>query len=85
MLMPLVIAVALGIAPVNQDGLIRADSADYAARVGHYSQIVDRRGTAHVRGRDGRGQAYDLVIDRQGYVEASIGERVVTFRIQDPA
>jgi hypothetical protein len=85
MLMETVIAVALGVAPVNEDGAVQAASADYAVKVGQYSQVVDRRGTTHVRGHDVRGQAYDLVMDKNGYVEASIGERVITFRVQDPA
>jgi hypothetical protein len=81
MLMTTVVAVALGVAPVNQDP--QAVTGDYSSQVGHYSQIVDRRGTTHVTGRDRLGTPYELVMDKNGNVEATFGERVITFRVQE--
>ena len=79
MLMPTVVAVALGVAPVTQDP--QPVNGDYSSRIGNYSQSIDRQGTTHVRGRDPRGRAYELTVDRNGNVEASVGERVVNFRV----
>ena len=81
MLMPTIIAVALGIAPVNQDGSV-ATATDYSGQVGQYSQIIDRRGTTHVKGRDSRGRTYELVMNKNGYVDASFGELSIRFRVQ---
>jgi hypothetical protein len=81
MLMTTVVAVALGVAPVNQDP--QPVTGDYSNRIGRYSQVVDRRGTTHVTGRDRLGTPYDLVMDKHGNVEATVGERVVTFRVKE--
>jgi hypothetical protein len=83
MLMSTVVAVALGIAPVNHDGSVAVASKDYSGEVGHYTQVVDRRGTTHVRGRDGRGRPYELIVSKSGYVEASVGERDISFRVEE--
>ena len=50
MLMTTVVAVALGLAPIKQDGSVESSRDDYAAAVGNYSQTVDRNGTTHLRG-----------------------------------
>jgi hypothetical protein len=83
MLISTVVAVALGVAPVNPDNQVIA--GDYSSQIGRYSQFVDRRGTTHLRGRDARGVSYDLVMDRNGFVEASVGDRVVSFRVKQQA
>ena len=82
MLMSTIVAVALGIAPTqgNQGQIV---SGDYSAQVGQFTQYVDHRGTTHLKGRDRRGIAYDLVMDQQGYVEANFGDQVVSFRVQE--
>jgi hypothetical protein len=81
MLMTTIVAVALGVAPVNQDP--QSVTGDYSSRVGRYSQVVDRRGTTHVTGRDHLGTPYELVMDKNGNVEATVGERVITFRVKE--
>jgi hypothetical protein len=81
MLMSTVVAVALGVAPVKQDAQIV--TGDYSSQIGRYSQSIDRRGTTHIRGRDNHGRDYDLVVDRNGNVEANIGEKVVSFRVKE--
>ena len=82
MLMSTVVAVALGIVPIDRDRAQISSDADYSAQVGRFSQTVDRRGTTYLRGVDARGRAYDLVMDKNGYVEANVGEHVVNFRVQ---
>ena len=84
MMMTTVVAVALGLAPLNEYSDSQIVSGDYSAAVGHYSQTVDRRGATHVRGVDSRGVPFELVLDRLGYVEALVGPRTVTFRVQEP-
>jgi len=81
MLMSTIVAVALGVAPVKQDP--QTIAGDYSSKIGTYSQSIDSRGTAHVSGRDARGQTYQLTVDRNGYVEATVGEHVVNFRVQE--
>jgi len=83
MMMTTVVAVALGLAPLNEYSDSQIVSGDYSAAVGRYSQTVDRRGTNHVRGVDSRGVPYELVLDKRGYVEATVGERTVSFRVQE--
>lgn len=84
MMMTTVVAVALGLTPLNEYNDSQIVSGDYSAAVGRYSQTVDRHGATHVRGIDSRGVPYELVLDRLGYVEATFGERTVTFRVQEP-
>lgn len=85
MVISTVVAVALGVAPVQGTSSGEYVAGDYSADVGRYSQFVDRRGTTYVKGFDRRGVRYDLVMDKRGYVEANIGERVVSFRVKEIA
>ena len=82
MILATVVAVALGLTPVNGNAA-QTVSGDYTKAVGLYSQTVDRRGTSHVRGIDSRGVPYELVLDKRGYVEATVGDRMVTFRVHE--
>ena len=83
MLISTVIAVALGVAPVSSDRQIV--SGDYSNKIGRYSQFVDSRGTTHLKGLDRNGQPYELTIDRNGFVEAGVGENLITFQVQEAA
>ena len=85
MLMSTVVAVALGLVPVGSGPAIVTADTDFSSRIGRYSQTIDRRGTTYLRGQDANGRSYELVMDRNGNVEASIGERVVTFRVTQSA
>ncbi len=85
MIIATVVAVALGLAPVNESKPSEIVSGDYSKAIGLYSETVDRRGTSHVRGIDSRGIPYELMVDKRGYVEATVGDRVVSFRVQDAA
>ena len=83
MLLSAVVAVALGVAPIDQATPAQTVSGDYTSQVGKFSQRVDRRGTTHVSGVDRRGSSYDITLDRHGYVEAIVGDQVVTFQVMD--
>jgi hypothetical protein len=78
-----IIAVALGMTPVDADKPAQVVSGNYETLVGRYSQSTDRHGTTFVRGFDPRnGAPYELTINSRGDVEADIAEHVVNFRVQ---
>lgn len=78
-----VIAVALGLTPVDSARPSQVVTGDYDAMVGRYSETVDRRGTIHVHGLHPSNRApYDVTITRGGEVEASVGDAIVSFRVQ---
>lgn len=78
-----VIAVALGITPINEQAASQTVTGQFDNLVGRYTQTADPRGVIRVRGVQPRtGVAYQLTIDRTGFVHADIGEREVEFRVQ---
>ena len=83
MVISAVVAVALGVAPVDQHNPAQIISGDFSNEIGRFSQRTDRRGTTHVRGTDRPGSSYEITLDRHGNVEAEVGDRVVTFHVQD--
>ena len=86
MLMTTVVAVALGLAPIKQDGSVESSGDDYAAAVGNYSQTVDRNGTTHLRGFSRfTGAPYDLRVKSDGKVEGDVGSFYVTFNVKEVA
>lgn len=79
MLMSTVIAVALGLTPVEDSGPV---SGDYSRLVGRYSQAIDLQGNTHLTGFDRHtGARFDLVVDKQGQVEGTVGDFDVSFRV----
>jgi hypothetical protein len=83
MLMSTVVAVALGMAPIKQDGTV---TGDYSKIVGSYSQTVDKRGTTHLSGFHRiTGAPFDLTIDKDGNVEGNVGEMMITFQAREAA
>ncbi len=81
MLVSTVVAVPLGIAPVQPDGRV---TGNYDNMVSRYVQTVDASGKTHVRGFNRlNGTAYELTLDKYGNVEGSVGDWSVTFRIQE--
>jgi hypothetical protein len=83
MLMSTIIAVALGMAPINPDGTV---SGDYSKIIGRYSQSVDNRGKTYVHGFHAiTGAPYELTMDRDGNVEATVGELIVNFQVKEGA
>jgi hypothetical protein len=83
MIMSTVVAVALGLTPVQNEGSVELVRGDYSASVGRYTQFTDRRGTTYVKGNDRLGVAYELVMDKNGYVEGEVGDHQVSFRVQE--
>lgn len=80
MLMSTVVAVALGVAQVKEDGSV---IGDYSAVVGRYSQSIDGAGRTHARGFSRlTGAPYDVAVDKDGNVEAKVGDWTVTFRLK---
>jgi len=78
-----IIAVALGMTPVDAGKPAQFVTGNYETMVGRYSQSTDRRGTVHIRGFDPRnGAPYELTINSRGEVEAEVAEHVVNFRVQ---
>jgi hypothetical protein len=86
MFMTTVVAVALGFAPVKQDGSVAPSRDNYSSIVGRYSQTVDRDGTTHLRGFNRiTGAPYDLKVKTNGNVEGDVGAWYVQFHVQDAA
>ena len=87
MIINAVLAVALGLAPVNpalRTQVIQGD--DYAGQIGRYDQTTDRNGTQHLKGFDLRtGRPFDIAIARDGRVEGTVGETYVTFSFTQAA
>ena len=87
MLISTVVAVALGLTPVNESKspqLVQVDDK-VAAQIGHYQQFTGRDGRTHVRGFDRLGRAYDIAVDAKGHVDGQIGDWFVSFDAADPA
>lgn len=83
MIMATIVAVALGLVPVDQSRAAQIVTGDYSTQIGHFSRSVDSRGTIYLKGRDRHGLPYEIVMDRRGFVEAIVGEHVVHFRAQE--
>jgi hypothetical protein len=87
--MDAILAVALGLAPVKADlptQTFQYRPADYAGRIGRYSQSTDKRGIVHLRGFDRRtGRPFDIAVAKDGRVEGNIGETYVTFTVSEAA
>ncbi|MFL6736130.1 MAG: hypothetical protein ACJ8F4_03605 [Sphingomonas sp.] len=88
MMISAIVAVALGVTPVNESKepqLIVVDEAKIAARIGRYKQFTGKDGKTHVRGFDRLGHSYDLAIDSKGHVTGEAGDLYVVFDVADPA
>ena len=88
MIMSAVLAVALGVTPINESGapqLVSYDEAKVAAQVGRYKQRVHKDGSTEVRGVDRLGRVYDLTIAGNGHVTGHVGDWYVTFDVKDAA
>ena len=86
MFMTTVVAIALGLAPLKEDGSVESSRDNYAAAVGNFTQIVDRQGTTHLRGFNRfTGAPYDLKFRSNGKVEGDVGDFYVTFNVKEVA
>lgn len=85
-MMPTIVAVALGLVPVQADGTVQPVTNSDLRRIGSYHESVDDTGTTHLKGFDRRSNApYHITVNPFGRVEGSIGDMVVTFRVQTKA
>lgn len=83
MLMSTVVAVALGMAPIKENGTV---TGDYSKIVGRYSTVIDKKGRTHLRGfHPITGAAYDIAIGKNGQVEGTVGDWDVTFTAREAA
>jgi hypothetical protein len=86
MIMATVVAVALGVAPLKENGAAELVAGDYSAQIGRYSQRIDVRGVTHLSGFSPRdGAPFDITVAPDGHVEATVGDRYVTFEISKPS
>jgi hypothetical protein len=81
-----IVAVTLGVVPVNPDGTVRPLTAANTQMIGRVTERVDTDGVAHLSGYDrNTGQRFDITIDRKGNVEGLVGNMVVTFQVSSPS
>lgn len=79
-MMTTVVAVALGLNPVQGDGTVKSISDQ---EVGSFTETVDDTGTTHLRGVSPlTGESFHITVNPHGRVEGSVGDSVVTFRVQ---
>ena len=89
MLMNAVLAVALGLAPMKpgqQVQVIQYRPSDYVGLIGRFSQSTDKRGTTHLAGFDRlTGKPFDIAVSKDGDVEATVGDKYLTFHVAEAA
>ena len=78
-----ILAVVLGLTPVQDGQVVQIDGGAFAKEIGRYTETTDRRGVRHLRGVDHRGRAYEATIDKNGRVDATVGENILEFTIVD--
>ena len=86
MLTSAVLAIALGVAPINESTapqLVSYDEATVSAQVGRYKQSIRKDGSTEVRGIDRLGRVYHLTIAANGHVAGEVGDWYVTFDVKD--
>jgi len=85
-MMSTIVAVALGMVPVQADGTVQLISQTDQRRVGRYDESVDDTGTTHLKGFDrSSGQPYHITVNPFGRVEGAVGDTIVTFTVQTKA
>lgn len=89
MIMNAVLAVALGLTPVQPGKPVQVfqyKPQDYAGLIGRYHQRVDARGVIHLRGFDRlTAKPFDLAVAKDGKVEGTVGEMYLTFTVREQA
>ena len=78
-----ILAVVLGLTPVQDGQVVQIDGGAFAKEIGRYTETTDRHGVRHLRGVDRRGRAYEATIDKNGRVDATVGENILEFTIVD--
>ena len=78
-----ILAVALGLTPVQDGQVVRLNAAAITRQIGRFAEVTDRQGVRHLRGFDVHGRPYEVTVDHNGRVEAVIGGQVVEFTVAD--
>ena len=82
-MMTTIIAVALGLTPVQRDGIVQPISSQDESMIGSFSETVDDTGTTHLRGVNRlTGQPFHITVNPQGRVAGSVGDSIVTFNVR---
>ena len=82
-MMTTIIAVALGLTPVGGDGVVQPIDRHDESMIGSYTETVDDTGTTHLRGVNRlTGEIFHITVNPHGRVEGSVGNSLVTFRVQ---
>ena len=77
-----IVAVTLGVVPVNSDGTVRPLTAVDTQMIGRVRERVDAHGVTHLSGYDrNTGHRFEITIDPKGNVEGSVGNMIVTFQV----
>ena len=86
MIITTVIAVALGLAPIDARQPETVVTGDYDGAVGRYSQRVDGHGVIHLRGfHPQTGALYEMTINPTGTVDGDVGEHEIHFNVRSAA
>lgn len=89
MIMNAVLAIALGLTPAQPGKAVQKFTyveRDYRGLIGRYQQVVDHRGTTHLRGFNRlNGDPFDLAVRSDGRVEGTVGETYMTFTVREDA
>jgi hypothetical protein len=82
-MMTTIIAVALGLTPVERGGTVQPISSQDAYMIGNFSETVDDTGTTHLRGVNRlTGEIFHITVNPQGRVAGSVGSSIVTFNVR---
>jgi hypothetical protein len=82
-IMTTIVAVALGLASIGQNGRVELVSAKDAKSISRYSETIDDTGTTHLRGVNRRtGESFHITVNPFGRVEGAVGEKVVSFQVK---
>jgi hypothetical protein len=85
-MMTTIVAVALGLTPISNDGTVQPISADQARKIGRFAETTDDTGTTHLTGVNRHtGERFYLTINPYGRVEGSVGNLAVTFKVSKTA
>jgi hypothetical protein len=82
-MMTTIIAVALGLTPVEGDGIVQPIDRHDESMIGSYTETVDDTGTTHLRGVNRlTGEIFHITVNPHGRVQGSVGNSLVTFRVR---
>jgi len=82
--MSTVVAVAIGVAPLRNNGQPEIVQGDYSAAVGRYAQRTDKKGVMHLSGFSPQnGAPFEITVTQDGHVDATVGESYVTFEVSE--